>query len=95
MKLNFNNAVKNALASQAKIRSFIEAAQNGDFGDEVKNIVEIKGIWDGEATFLLEELFEKLNLVASELKKGNDTVIKEFFDYLCIDISKESGVSNG
>ena len=42
--------------------------------------------------FLLGELSEKINIVAEELRKGNSEIVKEFFDFLCIDISKkESG----
>ena len=38
------------------------------------------------------ELSEKINIVAEELRKGNSEIVKEFFDFLCIDISKkESG----
>ena len=38
---------------------------------------------------MLGELSEKINIVAEELREGNSEIVKEFFDFLCIDVSKK------
>lgn len=92
MKLDFNGAVRNALEEQKAIRELLGRIEEGDFGDEIQFYAEWIGAWNGESAFLLGELSEKINIVAEELRKGNSEIIKEFFDFLCIDISKkESG----
>lgn len=92
MKLDFNGAVGNALMEQKAIREFLEKIETGDFGDEIRFYAEMKDLWNGESAFLLGELSEKISIVAEELRKGNSEIVKEFFDFLCIDISKkESG----
>ena len=92
MKLDFNGAVRNALREQKAIRELLEKIETGDFGDEIRFYAEVKDLWNGESAFLLGELSEKINIVAEELRKGNSEIVKEFFDFLCIDISKkESG----
>ena len=92
MKLDFNGAVRNALEEQKAIRELLGRIEEGDFGEEIQFYAERIDAWNGESVFLLVELSEKINIVAEELRKGNSEIIKEFFDFLCIDISKkESG----
>lgn len=92
MKIDFNGAVRNALKEQEAIRELLERIEAGDFGDEIRFYAEMKDLWNGESAFLLGELSEKINIVAEELRKGNSEIVKKFFDFLCIDISKkESG----
>lgn len=89
MKLDFNGAVRNALREQKAIRELLERIDAGDFGEEIRFYAERIDAWNGESAFLLGELSEKINIVAEELRKGNSEIIKEFFDFLCIDISKK------
>lgn len=69
--------------------NFWKKIEAGDFGEEIKFYEERIDAWNGESAFLLGELSEKINIVAEELRKGNSEIIKEFFDFLCIDISKK------
>lgn len=89
MKIDFNGAVRNALREQEAIRELLEKIEAGDFGDGIQFYAERIDAWNGESAFLLGELSEKINIVAEELRKGNSEIIKEFFDFLCIDISKK------
>ena len=92
MKLDFNGAVRNALNEQDAIRELLEKIEAGDFGKEIQFYADMVDVWNGESAFLSRELSEKINIVAEELRKGNSEIVKEFFDFLCIDISKkESG----
>lgn len=92
MKLDFNGAVRNALKEQEAIRELLEKIEAGDFGEEIQFYADKIDAWNGESAFLLGELSEKINIVAEELRKENSEIVKEFFDFLCIDISKkESG----
>lgn len=89
MKLDFNGAVRNALKEQEVIRELLEKIEAGDFGEEIQFYADMIDARNGESAFLLGELSEKINIVAEELRKGNLEIIKEFFDFLCIDISKK------
>lgn len=89
MNLDFNGAVRNALKEQEVIRELLEKIEAGDFGEEIQFYAEMKDLWNGESAFLLGELSEKINIVAEELRKGNSEIVKEFFDFLCIDISRK------
>lgn len=89
MKLDFNGAVRNALREQKAIRQLLERIDAGDFGEEIQFYAERIDAWNVESVFLLGELSEKINIVAEELRKGNLEIIKETFDFLCIDISKK------
>lgn len=92
MKLDFNGAVRNALMEQKAIRELLEKIEVGAFGDEIRFYAEMNDLRNGSSAFLLGELSEKINIVAKELRKGNSEIVKEFFNFLCIDISpKESG----
>lgn len=92
MKLDFNGAVRNALREQEVIRALLEKIEAGDFGEEIQFYADMIDARNGESALLLGELSEKINIVAEELRKGNSEIVKEFFDFLCIDISKkESG----
>lgn len=92
MKIDFNEAVRNALMEQKAIRELLEKIDAGDFGEEIQFYADKIDAWNGESEFLLGELSEKINIVAEELREGNSEIVKEFFDFLCIDVSKkESG----
>lgn len=94
MKLDFNGAIFSAKREQVKIRRLLEQLEYGDFGDEIKEHMEMLNIYNGTTVFLLEELSEKINLVAAELRNGNQDIVREFFDFLCIDISETKEKSN-
>ena len=89
MKIDFNEVVRNALMEQKAIRELLEKIDAGDFGEEIQFYADKIDAWNGESAFLLGELSEKINIVAEELREGNSEIVKGFFDFLCIDISKK------